>query len=728
MNSGMSKARPALWGGLGLVVALATPAMAQNAVDLGTVQANGGAGGTGTGTGSAPVNSAPFQAPTQAPLNAIQPTSVINQQFIKNNIPPTANYDTVINIAPSVSEISPNGPGFMENQGLSIRGFQDGQFNVTFDGIPWGDSNDFTHHTTSYFMANDIGQAIIDRGPGTASTVGNATFGGTVSILSKDPLSTFTVTPYATFGSWNTRQFGGEVDSGAISRANGGTFFIDAEGLSTDGYLTNTPLRRKNFFTKFVVPLNDNTTMTVVAMYNTLHQNFSLGATKAQIAAYGPNFGMSANPDSQSYFGYNYDDIQTDFEYIGLKSALPWDVTLDNKLYTYGYYHHGFNGLDPNGNTPNGTYYGANNVPGQMMQMDYRSFGDILRATKNIDGFGDVQAGMWYDHQANARQQFEVDMSLGMAANPPGLGSVDRIMTDSLDTFQPYLQVDWKPLPGLTISPGVRYNVFIRGVDASVNQGTGVPLNASATYAKPTPSLSVNYRFNPHLAAYAQVAEGFLAPNLNTFYTTNPAASSVSPQQSWNYQIGGVYKDPRLTLSADAYYIDFSNMIGSRTIQGITEFFNQGGVTYKGLEAESTYYVGAGFSLYGNGSLNSATDQQTGQRIANAPDATAALGLIYNHNGFYGSLIDKWVGSRYGDVGQTQGLQPYSVLNAAIGYTHTRNDDGPVWLPPGSIRLIVDNIMDNHVINGLAGYTANNTPLWWTVPGRSFFVTAAINF
>jgi iron complex outermembrane recepter protein len=714
------------WGGLSLAVVAAVPALAQNAVNLGTVQANGGADGTAGGTGSGNPASAPYQAPTQAPLNAIQPTSVINRQYIENNVPPSGSYDNIINIAPSVSTVSPNGPGLLENQVLSIRGFQDGQYNVTFDGIPWGDSNDFTHHTTSYFMQNDIGQTVVDRGPGTASTIGNATFGGTVSILSKDPAPTFQISPYGSYGSYNTALGGVEVDTGAIASANGATGFIDAEGLHSDGYLTNEAQTRKNFFTKFNIPLNDSSVLTFVAMYNTVHQNVGLGATKAQIAAYGPNYGLSSNPASQDYFGYNYDTIQTDFEYIGLKSQVSDNVSIDNKLYTYGYYHHGFNGEDPNGETPNGTYYGANDVPGQEMHNDYRSFGDIIRTTTTFD-FGDIQAGLWVDHQSNDRQLLEVDYSMAGAPNPPG-GNVDYNIHDTLDTVQPYVQLDWKPLPGLTISPGLKYNYFDRGFDATVNQKTQLPLNYNQAFQSPVPSLSVNYRFTPQVSGYAQVAEGFLAPNVNTFYTANPGQNSDQPQKSWNYQIGGVYRTNRLTVSGDAYYIDFSNLIGSRTVGADTEFFNQGGVTYKGLEAESTLYIGSGFSAYANGSLNSAKSQQTGQWIANAPDATAAFGMIYNRNGVYGSLIEKWVGSRFGDVGQTQGLQPYGVLNASLAYTHKKNE-GPAWLPAGTFRLVFDNLLNTTVINGLAGYTvANNTPLYWTVPGRAVFASATLTF
>ncbi len=719
-------AQVTLAGGIGLIAAAMPQAHAADPVDLGTVQATGAASG-----GTADIESAPYQAPTKAPLDVTQPTSVITQQYIENNIPLSANYDSIVKIAPSVSTVSPNGPGLMEDQVLSIRGFQDGQYNVTFDGIPWGDSNDFTHHTTSYFMAHDLGGISVDRGPGTAATTGYATFGGTIAIQSKDPAALSTLTPYTMQGSFNTQLYGGEYDTGSIAKYGGTTAFIDAEGLSSDGYLTNSGQSRQNVFFKVMQPLGANTVLTGVSMYNNVRQYVPIGATKTQIADFGPNFGLSNDSGSQNFFGYNQDQIHTDFEYVGAKSNLGYGWTLDNKVYTYAYFHRGMNGEDVNGETPNGTVVNGvtlpNNVPGQLLQNDYRSIGDMTRLQKDL-WFGDIQTGIWYDHQINTRSLFEVDMSQGLAPNTAFGNPVDRELHQSLDTIQPYIQLDWKPgwLPGLTVSPGIKYSNFTRSLDAQVNTGTGLPLTTSQTYDAVLPSLLVHYTISSGWSAYAQAAEGFLAPNQNILNTTNPAFSHVSPQQSWNYQIGTAWQSKQLAASVDAYYIDFSNEISSETIGGIQEYFNLGGTTYKGLEGEATYYVGGGFSLYANGSLNSANDKQSGLPVPNAPDATAAGGVIYNRLGWYGSLIDKWVGTRYGDVNKQQGLDPYSTLDAALGYTLT---NGPSWAPPATVKLEINNLLDSTKIYGFAGTTAaQSTPLYWTIPGRSFFVTAALPF
>ena len=100
---------------------------------------------------------------------------------------------------------------------------------------------------------------------------------------------------------------------------------------------------------------------------------------------------MNNDPNSQAYYRYNQDKINTYMGYIGLHSEFDgW--TLDNKAYTYGYNHYGFNGEDPNGETPNGTFCSGkgndclypDNVPGQHMRNWYRSWGDIFRLSKEI--------------------------------------------------------------------------------------------------------------------------------------------------------------------------------------------------------------------------------------------------------------------------------------------------------------------------------------------------------
>ena len=66
--------------------------------------------------------SASALAPTQASLDATQPQSIITREFIESSVAPTAEYSRVVNVAPSMSGDSANGPGLSETK-TTMRGF-----------------------------------------------------------------------------------------------------------------------------------------------------------------------------------------------------------------------------------------------------------------------------------------------------------------------------------------------------------------------------------------------------------------------------------------------------------------------------------------------------------------------------------------------------------------------------------------------------------------------------
>ncbi len=110
--------------------------------------------------------------------------------------------------------------------------------------------------------------------------------------------------------------------------------------------------------------------------------------------------------------------------------------------------------------------------------------------------------------------------------------------------------------------------------------------------------------------------------------------------------------------------------------------------------------------------------------VPNAPNATLAYGVIYNEYGIYASLLDKRVGHTYGDGGETQPISSYSVLNGALGYTF---GDNVGRLQGASVKVQLNNLLNKTPVIALAGYTAwLGTPLYWTLPQRSFNVTLEV--
>jgi iron complex outermembrane receptor protein len=514
--------------------------------------------------------SAMTEAPVEGKLDAIQPVSIISAQTIANTIAPTADYATIANIAPSVVNIETEGPGLSESKMLSMRGFQDGQFNVTYDGIPFGDANGETHHTTSYFPAKVLGGEVIERGPGTAADIGENTFGGTIGLLSKDPRADEATVLTLSDGSWDTFLGNVEINTGELPKLNNASVVMTYQYMSSDGYRTFSYLQRNTYYLKYVQPIGQNTTLTIVGNYNNIKFNNPGTVTQAQIAQFGRNYGLDFNPfdPNTNFYPYNYQQKQADFEYIALKSRLGGDISVADKAYTYAYnndshessvdpiplaavtkypgaaytgpayVNNAFNTL-PNtgdGQTAASGIVNDNDPGGRIKVNAYRALGDYLALIHGEDTDLEEQLGIWGEYTVADRYAYYLDYSPAyLAANPQDntkFGAIDLANSGSIakgfttafkpgyqwymhvynKTVQPYADLIWRPIKSLTIEAGVKDSNFTIDLEAPLNQGTKQPDFANYTYTNWEPHFSANYLITPDWSAYLQVAKGIAYP------------------------------------------------------------------------------------------------------------------------------------------------------------------------------------------------------------------------
>jgi iron complex outermembrane receptor protein len=131
-------------------------------------------------TVSAALPAAAVAAPSQSSLTARSAQSLISAEYIQNYTSPISDYSQVLQMAPGTFSVSANGPGLGDTKTF-FRGFKDGQYSMTYDGIPFNDTNDPTHHSWAFFPAQTIGSTVFDRSPGSAATIGPSTYGGSVA-------------------------------------------------------------------------------------------------------------------------------------------------------------------------------------------------------------------------------------------------------------------------------------------------------------------------------------------------------------------------------------------------------------------------------------------------------------------------------------------------------------------------------------------------------------------
>ena len=649
-------------------------------VDLGTV---GGSSGAATQTSvNANTGTAAAVAPTQANLNATQPQSVISRAFIENSTPPTGNFNTILAIAPSVAATpATNGPG-LSDQKMTLRGFQDGEYNVTFDGIPFGDANGPTHHSTAYFPASVIGGMVVERGPGNASNLGYSTYGGSVNMFSKTPSATRLISAYTSIGSWGTNLEGVAYESGRMEGSDA-TLQANLQRMDSNGYLTHNAIASKNLTVKYQRPLGDSSLLTLFSTINYIKTDTPDnvdGTTVAQVAALGKNYSLNDDPKSQGYWGYNTEGKRTDMDYVRIQSSWGAGWETDNNLYSYAYTNHTLAGQDPtqfNGTADASLTFADMNkkkvtlpngdVPGYDKLNAYRVWGDILKATKQVGTLGLLRTGLWFERADTSRHNYEQDMTTGQvlpgvtdtATSDTAFGVVTKSNFDHQRSgwhqYQPFVEFEWNAAPGLTVTPGYKYMVYDFHLDSAMNQKALTPQHYDWTYHASLPFLTVNQKLGSQDSVYGQFAKGMQLVFLGAG-TQNSQKST--PETTTNLQLGAVHKSDALTVDADVYLITVNNLEENTGTTQLPDYMNVGGAVYKGAEAEATYVVGYGFAAYANVGLNDANYRASNAdkpqavtanyigEVPNAPKVTYSLGELFKQGNWDESLMYKHVGTQ----------------------------------------------------------------------------------
>lgn len=676
------------------------------------------------------------------PLDATSPRSMLSPQAIEKIATPFADYGTLANLLPGFVSSAPNGAGFDAAKNQSLRGFPDGQFNVTLDGIPFADPDGFAHHSTSVFPASSIDSLVLDRSPGSAVDLGYSTIGGSLHILSAALPARAGTRVYGTAGSWSTSLIGARVNSARPQESGQTGWLLNLQHMQSDGAMTLAFGRRDDALVKTETRLGD-AVLSVLVSYDRYHFNNPPSVTTEQIAQFGPRFGFTAMPGVPTYAGYATTDRSSDFAYARLQLPLSgWKVS--ETAYTYAYWNRGLS-LKGDASSPTASNIGsgfnapATDIGGRVGENRYRVVGNILQAELAVDPLT-LRGGLWLDHARQVNRRDALDLSTGLPynANRSANSPVQFDYRATLSTVQPYAELEWQPAPEWSVKPGLRLQRARRGFDATVVPtslpGTGGTVER--TMSSTLPSLSVRRALSADTAAYLQLAKGALLPNQSLFYTATPAASNVArPQTSVAVQTGLRHAGKPWRGAVDAYVIDFRDYIAASTdpVTKITSFLNGGMVRYQGLEFEGQADLGAGWAAVGNASalraryrqdgMTSAA-QRAGDDVPLAPRYLGLLGLLFEQGDWSGSLLRKIVGPQYqGKNGSADGpnfrVGAYGYSNLSIQYALGER----FGLRGGRLGLQVNNLEDRHPVTDTSGPSVAGPLNVNVLPGRSLTLT-----
>ncbi len=214
-------------------------------------------------------------------------------------------------------------------------------------------------------------------------------------------------------------------------------------------------------------------------------------------------------------------------------------------------------------------------------------------------------------------------------------------------------------------------------------------LSYEKTYRKTLPSFGVGYQFTNFAYGYFAYAKNFRVPQnflgRITGTTAQHVADQLRPEQADNYDLGLRFDFDKFYIAPSVYYVKYKDRlirIADPTDPNLIYLRNAGKVDAYGAELELGFVPVRRVSIYASFSYNEAkfkdefevVDLTNNNIRANVKDKTVPdtpeymvkLGGRFELMGFRISPSVQYVGSRYGNLTNTERVSPYTLVNLNV--------------------------------------------------------------
>jgi len=697
-------------------------------------------------------------APVRSLLDAGSARTEITSNYVSEYTSPVTDFADIIQAAPGTVSYNTNGIGNGQAK-IYFRGFVDDDYTMTWDGVPFNDSNDPSHHSWAYVPAAAIGYVDFDRSPGTASDIGPSNFGGSIHFFSPKLSDQAHIHGEVTYGSWNTYQVLGDINSGDFWNKKA-HFWLNSDYQSSDGYQTYSGKTDVAATAKFVYKFSDRTDLSVIGTNIIVDAFNNNDPTRRQLFHHGDNYlydKNEINPDgtyNANYYGFSVYHVPTFFDIVTLNHDFGKGWRLDTKSYTYGYSNHQHyqnttdndlitdsvltkpieepvGGDDQPTSSPN-----YDKKPTGVDKMNQYARGGEVATLSYASKWGVFRTGGWYEYTDTLRYQVYTDPITWV--DSPFIKNRKFLEHFLTTAIQPFAEFQLVAIPRWTITAGLKdayyYMTLSQYADGKTVGSLGCASNATVTscnnsvghsqdYNSVLPSVEANYRINNNWSAYGQYGRGSIAPFSSVFDTTGAqVAVTPPPTIATTYQGGTVVKMNRFTFDADGYHIHFNNTYSSYTPssgpdEGFTYYYANPDSNTNGFEAEGNYAVTDSLSFNANATVDSAKYEAAAAKpavtdgsgniitpatpatpetwVALTPHDTESLGLTYREKGLDFGAFGKRIGSRWNDIGNYHQTVPQDPFWMSNLFVNYNFKSDSIFAG-SKIKLSINNLFDSH--------------------------------
>jgi iron complex outermembrane receptor protein len=587
-------------------------------------------------------------APVKSVLDAGSARTEITSNYVSEYTTPVTDFADIIQAAPGTVSYTTNGIGNGQAK-IYFRGFVDDDYTMTWDGVPFNDSNDPSHHSWAYVPAAAIGYVDFDRSPGTASDVGPSNFGGSIHFFSPQLSDEPNLRFEETYGTWNTNQILGQFNTGLFGGKNPKAhFWLEGDYQSSDGYQTFSPKQNVAATAKFDYKFSDRTDLTVIGTDIIVDAFNNNDPTRRELFHHGDNYlydNTMLNADgtyNANFYRYSVYHVPTFFDIITFNHDFGKGWRLDTKSYTYGYSNHQhYQNTTDNDQITDAVLTktveeavggddqpaGANfdKKPTGVDKLNQYARGGEVATLSYANHYGVFRTGSWYEYTNTLRYQIYTDPITWV--DSPYISNIKFHEHFLTYAAQPFAEFQLVAIPDVTITAGIKDAFYRMSLTQWADGKTVGPLGCptgstpatctnttqhAQNYNSILPSVEVNYRVNGSASIYGQYGRGSIAPFSAVFDATGAeVAVTPPPTIASTYQGGTVVKLNHVVFDADVYHIHFTNTYSTYTVSstcgcadaGFTYYYANPNSDTNGFEAEGNYAVTNNLSFNANGTL-----------------------------------------------------------------------------------------------------------------------------
>ena len=261
--------------------------------------------------------------------------------------------------------------------------------------------------------------------------------------------------------------------------------------------------------------------------------------------------------------------------------------------------------------------------------------------------------------------------------------TLDKESEDERTFLGAYGLAEWRPLTRLAINGGVRLNATSERRSETSPSSDNTRLSGSVGAVLGLWEQGAN-----HVRAFTNFRDTFKPAAFDFGLVENEGILKPETSRSYEGGLKAEFLDGKAGIEASYFHMDFENLVTAAIVNNVPTLANAGKTRFQGFEvaadlqlahalsARATYSAHDGKFVdyekdFGDGTLT----QLAGKRVEMSAKALASAGLVYSpERGLFASLSINYTGDRYLNMRNTALAEPFSTIDAGVGYRLARTE------------------------------------------------------